>query len=188
MTPVSVVDVPASVPALPDEAGPDDIDPATSSRIGSITYDREEGGYNLEWESRADFNEWLTHEQAAIGIELRLSKTRQGKTKLYSRSETYSCACNGTGGKSRYVKKTTREWKIESKRIEGGCPCFVQIKTYPHTNTIMGKYNHDHSHTTGKDNLKYIRIRVVTRDLIEAWVHHGVTDQEIVSDPLFDCD
>ncbi len=190
MTPVSVVNVPALVPAVPDEAGPDDIDPATSSRIGSITYDREEGGYNLEWESRADFNKWLTHEQAAIGIEIRLSKTRQGKgkTELYSKCKTYCCTRNGTGGKSRYVKKTTRDWKIESKRLEGGCPCFVQIKTYPRTNTILGKYNHNHSHPTGKDNLKYIRIRVVTRELIETWVHYGVTDQEIVSDPLFDRD
>src|SRR6266852_3622188 len=125
MTPVSVVNVPALVPAVPDEAGPDDIDPATSSRIGSITYDWEDGGYNHEWESRADFNEWLTREQAAIEIEIQLSKTRQGKgkTELYSKCETYCCACNRTGGKSCYMKKTTRERKIESKRLEGGCPC-----------------------------------------------------------------
>jgi hypothetical protein len=172
-----------SVPAMPDE---DYIDPATSSRIGSMSYDREEGGYNLEWESRADFNDWLTHEQKEIGIEIRLSKTRRPKTQLYSICEIFRCARNGTGGKSRYVKKTTRERKIESKRIEGGCPCLVQIKSYSHTNTILGKYNHDHSHPTGKDNLKYIRIRVNTRELIEAWVHYGVTDQEIVSDPLLD--
>jgi hypothetical protein len=37
----------------------------------------------------------------------------------------------------------------------------------------------------GKDNLKYIQIRVSTRELIEDWVHYGVTDREIVSDPLF---
>src|SRR5713101_7232440 len=112
----------------------------------------------------------------------------KGKTELYSKCETYCCTHNRTGRKSHYVKKTTQEWKIESKQLEGGCPCFVQIKTYPCTNTILGKYNHDHSHPTSKDNLKYIRIRVVTQDLIEAWVHHGVTDQEIVSDPLFDRD
>jgi hypothetical protein len=178
-----------NVPAVPDDSGPERIDPATSSRIGSITYDREENGYKLEWESRADFNEWLTHEQAAVGIEIRVSKTRKSKAQeLYSTCETLRCARNGTGGKSHYVKKTARERKIESKRIEGGCPCFVQIKTYPHTNTILGKYNHDHSHPTGKDNLKYIRIRVSARELIETWVHYGVTDQEIVSDPLFDHD
>jgi hypothetical protein len=176
----SVVDT----PAVPDDAGPERINPANSSRIGSITYDREEAGYNLEWESRADFNEWLTHEQTAIGIEIRISKTRESKPHdLYSTCETFRCACNRTGGTSRCVKKTTRERKIDSKQIEGGCPCFVQIKTYPHTNTISGKYHHDHSHPTSKDNLKYVRIRVCTRELIEAWVYYGVTDQEIVSDP-----
>ncbi len=67
MTPVSAVNVPA-VPAVPR---PDDIDPTTSTRIGSIMYDWGEGGYNLEWESRADFERWLTHEQQALGIEIR---------------------------------------------------------------------------------------------------------------------
>jgi hypothetical protein len=184
-SPVSSV---VNVPAVPDDAGPEQIDPATSSKIGSMAYDREENGYNLEWESRAEFNDWLTHEQAAIGIEIRVSKTRASKSQVYSTCETFRCARNGTGGKRHYVKKTTRERKIDSKWIEGGCPCFVQIKTYPHTNTILGKYNRDHSHPTGKDNLKYIRIRVPTRDLIEVWVHYGVTDQEIVSAPLFDND
>jgi hypothetical protein len=178
-----------NVPAAPDHAGLERIDPATVSKMGSMTYDREENGYNLEWESRADFKDWLAHEQAAIGIEIRLSKTRRSRAQeLYSTCETFRCARNGTGGKSHYVKKTTRERKIESKRIEGGCPCYVQIKTYPYTDTILGKYSHDHSHPTGKDNLKYIRIRVATRDLIEAWVHYGVTDQEIVSDPLLNHD
>ena len=155
----SPIPVSYNAPAAPDHAGPEHIDPATSSKIGSMTYDREENGYNLEWESRADFTQWLTHEQAAIGIEIRVSKTRQSKARqaqLYSTCETFRCARNGTGGKSHYVKKTTRQRKIESKRIDGGCPCYVQIKTYPHTNTILGKYDHKHSHPTGKDNLKYI--------------------------------
>ena len=60
-----------NVPAVPDDAGADPIDPATSSKIGGITYDQEEGGYKLEWETRADFKRWLTHEQQAIGIEIR---------------------------------------------------------------------------------------------------------------------
>jgi len=182
------IDTAVSDPAVSHDASPEDINAATSSKIGSMAYDRNENGYNLEWESRAEFNDWLAHEQAAVGIEIRVSKTRQSKSRqLYSTCKTFRCTRNGTGGKSHYVKKTARERKIDSKRIEGGCPCFVQIKTYPHTNIILGKYNHDHSHPTGKDNLKYIRIRVSARELIEMWVHYGVTDQEIVSAPLFDC-
>ena len=183
MTPVSVADV----PALPDEAGPDGIDPATSTRIGSITYDREQGGYNLEWETRDDFERWLTHEQQALGIEIRRSKTRNSQARdICLTCETFRCTRNRIGGTKSYEKKTTRERKIASKRIEGGCPCYVQIKTYPHTKTVLGKYESNHSHETGKSNLKYIRFRVSTRELIEDWVRYGVTDQEIVSDPLFD--
>jgi hypothetical protein len=145
--------------AVLDGVSPECIDPTTSFRIGSITYDQEENSYNLEWESRADFNEWLTHKQMAIGIEIRISKTRKSKShNLYSTRETLCCVCNATGGKSHYVKKTMHKRKIDSKQIEGGCPCFIQIKMYPHTNTILGKYHHDHSHPTGKDNLKYIWI------------------------------
>ena len=174
-----------NVPAVPDDAGADPIDPATSSKIGGITYDREEGGYKLEWETRADFERWLTHEQQAIGIEIRRSKTRLSKVQqIYLTCETFRCVRNRLGGAKPYKKKTARKRKIGSKRIEGGCPCYVQIKTYPHTDTILGKYEFNHSHETGKNNLKYIRIRVSTRDLIEDWVRYGVTDQEIVSDPL----
>jgi hypothetical protein len=79
-----------NTPAMPDDAGPERIDPVTSSRIGSITYDHEEAGYNLEWESRADFDEWLTHEQTAIGIEIWISKTQESKSHdLYLTCETF---------------------------------------------------------------------------------------------------
>jgi hypothetical protein len=172
-----------NVPAMPDTS------PDTPLRmVGSITYDREENGYNLEWETRADFNTWLSHGQKALGIEIRIAKTQLSKVRqqVYLTCETFRCAHNGCGGLKPYEKKTTRERKIGSKRIQGGCPCYVQIKTYPHTDTILGKYEFNHSHETGKNNLKYIRIRVSTCELIEDWVRYGVTNEEIVSDPLPD--
>ena len=82
----------------------------------------------------------------------------------------------GLAGKLITQKKTAHERKIDSKRIKGRCPNFVQIKTYSHINTVLGKYNHDHSHPTDKDNLKYIWIQTPTHELIESWVHYGVTD------------
>jgi hypothetical protein len=161
--------------------------PDPTPKVGSITYDRQENGYNLEWETRDDFQRWLSREQQALGIEIRLAKTRLSKVwQVYLTCETFRCARNKLGGTKSHVKTTTRERKIPSKRLEGGCPCYVQIKTYPGIDTILGKYNFNHSHETGKNNLKYIRIRVSTRDLIEDWVRYGVTDQEIVSDPPFD--
>ena len=111
----------ADIPAIPDNANPEreesnTINPTILSKMGSITYNQEVSGYDLEWESRAEFNKWLTYEQAAIGIEIRLSKTRYSKNNtLYSTCETFHCMYNRTGGKSHYVKKTMWEWKIESK-------------------------------------------------------------------------
>jgi len=157
--------------------------------VGSIMYDQEENEYNLEWETRADFDRWLTHEQKAIGIEIQIAKTRLSKARqqVYLTCETFHCTCNRCRGLKHYKKKTVWERKIDSKQINGGCPCYVQIKTYPHIDTILGKYEFKHSHTTGKNNLKYLWIRVSTRDLIEDWVQYGVTNEEIVSDPLCDC-
>ena len=68
-------------PTMSDDDGHDNIDPATSSKPGSITYNHKKNGYNLEWESRADFNTWLMHKQAAIGIEIQVSKTWASKSK-----------------------------------------------------------------------------------------------------------
>ena len=185
--PPMLLPAPASsnTPTMLNHASPKHL--ATLSKIGSMTYNQEENGYNLEWESQANFNQWLTHEQAAIGIEIQVSKTWQCKVhqvQLYSTCETFHCVQNEMGGKLHYMKKTTYERKIKSKRIKGGCPCYIQIKTYHHINTILGKYKHKHFHSTGKDNLKYIWIWVSMQKLIESWVHYGVTDQEIVSDPL----
>jgi hypothetical protein len=71
----AVSDPTVSDPIMSDDDGPNNIDPATSSKTGSMTYNHKKNSYNLEWESRADFNTWLTHEQTAIGIEIWVSKT-----------------------------------------------------------------------------------------------------------------
>src|SRR5260370_18621497 len=116
----------ADIPTILDDTGPDPdtINPAASSRMGSMTYNWEENNYNLEWESRDDFIRWLTHEQATIGIEIRLSRTRHSKNNsLYSTCETYCYVRNGTGGKKNYLKKTTHETKIDGKRLQGRRPC-----------------------------------------------------------------
>jgi len=182
----SVLTVPAMPVVATDVADPE-FDPATSRQMGSIMYDQKENGYNLEWESRANFDRWLTHEQEVLGIEIRIAKTQASKAQqLYLKCETFRCTRNGCEGIKPYVKKTTQERKIESKWINGGCPCYVQIKSYPHTDTILGKYENKHSHDISKKNLKHVQIRVPTWDLIEDWVRYGVTEEEIVSDPLCD--
>jgi hypothetical protein len=67
----SIIDIPTVLHhAGPKHVNPDTIDPAMSSKMGSMTYNWNENGYNLEWKSRTDFNKWLTHEQATRGIEI----------------------------------------------------------------------------------------------------------------------
>ena len=159
------------------------VDPATSRQRGSITWDREHG-FDLEWDSPEDFHKWRESEQRAHGVELRLSHTRrpQGSTKnaVFSGSRLFVCARQGTGGIKEYRRKTNRESHQDSKRIEGGCPCSVLIKIYPHTGTILGRYTPDHSHPTGKDNLRYVRIRVPTLEQIMGLIRLGLSDREIV--------
>jgi hypothetical protein len=139
------------------------IDLATSCLLGSITYDREHG-FNLEWDSQEAFKDWLDNEQMAQSIELRPSKIERGSA-LYTTNQIFRCVRNGTGGIKKYQKKTTCEWKIESKRISSGCPSFVQIKTYPYTDIVLGKYISNHSHAIGMENLKfYLDVRFYMRD------------------------
>src|SRR5258708_21529233 len=71
----------ADVHAVPDDADPERVPSIPPPKMGSIIYDREE------------FNKWPTYEQAAIGIEIRLSKTRYSQNNtLYSTCETFRCA------------------------------------------------------------------------------------------------
>ena len=74
----------ANVPTITDDPSPKCINPntnpATLPRMESMTYNQNKNGYNLEWESRANFNNWLTHEQAMREIEIWLSMTQASKT------------------------------------------------------------------------------------------------------------
>ena len=150
-----------NVPTMPDDASADPIDSATSFKIGDIMYDWEKDGYKLEWEIRADFKRWLTHKQQAVGIDIQRSKTCLSNVQqIYVTCETFCCAHNRLKEAKSYKKKMAGKRKIGSKQIKGGCPYYVQIKTYLHTDTILDKYKFNHSHETGKNNLKYIQIHV----------------------------
>jgi hypothetical protein len=179
-----------NAPVVRDDTAPDlsqsglaranPIDPATSRLLGSITYDREHG-FNLEWDSKEAFKIWLDNEQTAQSIELRPSKIERGSA-LYTTNQIFRCACNGTGGLKHYQKKTTRERKIENKRLPDSCPCRVQIKTYPHTAVVLGKYVSNHSHPIGLENLKFVYMRDSTREMIASMLRYGKNDKDIVSD------
>jgi hypothetical protein len=93
------------------------IDPAISRLLGSITYDREHG-FNLEWDSKEAFKDWLDNEQTEKSIELRPSKIEHGSA-LYTTNQIFRCARNKTGGLKPYQKKTTRQCLSTRSKGEG---------------------------------------------------------------------
>jgi hypothetical protein len=130
------------------------IDPATLHLLGSIIYNWEHS-FDLEWDSKKAFKDWLDNKQTAQSIKLRPSKIECRST-LYTTNQIFRCMCNRMGGIKKYQKKTTCEWKIESKWISGGCPSLVHINTYHHIDIVLGKYILNHSHAIGMENLKFI--------------------------------
>ena len=66
--------------------------------MGSITYNRNENGYNLEWESRDDFDRWFTNKQEACGIEVQISKVRACSPYVHAQSP------NAPNAHARYVQ------------------------------------------------------------------------------------
>ncbi len=160
------------------------IDPATTRLRGSITYNHE-NGYDIEWESIDEFHRWLENKQQAHSIEICIGKTAPSKgSTLYMDYQIWVCSRHGTGGEKAFHKQTDQKAKMESKCLPSGCPCQVKIKIYPHMATVLGRYSLEHSHPTGKDNLKHVWIRVPTREQIERLIRFGLMDREIVRNRL----
>jgi hypothetical protein len=159
---------------------PEPIDPATTQLHGSITYDWE-NGYDLEWESIEEFHQWRKNEERAHGIELHLAHTVSSNgSAVYNTLQLWVCSCQGTGGVKEYKRITKQKSRVESKRLGEGCPSQVRIKIYPHTPAILSKYSIEHSHQTGKDNLKHVWICVPAQEHIMELIRLGVMDKEIV--------
>ena len=128
-------------------------------------------------------------EQTAHSIELRCSNTDPWEwhwSLVFQNRLIFCCSCNLIGGVKPYQKKTLQKQKLGPKRT--GCNCLVQIKMYPHTDTVLGKYNSNYSHPIGRDNLKYVWIQPNTCNLIKDLVRLGLKDKEIVCDPSFEND
>ncbi|KAF8259810.1 hypothetical protein EI94DRAFT_1812713 [Lactarius quietus] len=113
---------------------------------GSITYDREKGEMTQEWVDHNAFLAWLSAEESAKSIELVVSHVARSDTpnSTWRERRVYKCAREYTGGKTVYERVTTWERKVPSKKT--GCRCRLTIKRYPHTETILGKYEDKHDH------------------------------------------
>ena len=162
------------------------IEPATSNRLGSITYDREYQRPTHEWNSMKEFQAWRVNEEVDHGIELLLSSNRRSAGPLWAENRTYSCSRQGSGGQKEYVRKREeRSRKRPSKRT--GCRCRVRIKTYHHVSTVLGWYRPEHGHPIGVANLMYTRLRDSTRSYVASLLRKNMSPKEVVSDTEFIC-
>ena len=64
--------------------------PATSRRLGSYNWDRETGGFTLEWEDLAAFELWRRDEERVYSIKLIASSTKS-EGRLWSRRQLFVC-------------------------------------------------------------------------------------------------
>ena len=62
-----------------------------------------------------------------------------------------------------------------------GCQCCLTIKRYPHTETILGRYEDRHNHALGDNNLRFIRLSHKIRNLVMDMVYIGIESKAIVS-------
>ncbi|KAJ7745004.1 hypothetical protein DFH07DRAFT_703742, partial [Mycena maculata] len=150
----------SSVPPSPEPAGP---------ARGSFEWDLQRN-YKLRWESWDATKAWMRAECRDKSIEFIKKEVpaRPPSITAWDETHVYVCARQGSGGKSAYQQRNNWTRKVPSKRT--GCPCRLTVKTYPSTPEVLGFYKPDHSHVTGDDNLKYMRLDAETREEIEKYL------------------
>jgi hypothetical protein len=151
-------------------------DPATSRRLGSFNYDWESSKYLHEWASMAEFDAWQHAEELAYSIELIAATVAHGKT-LWTQRHHYVCSHEPSGG-STQKEHPERRMHFQSKKM--GCDCKIVIKSYPHTPTILGRYEEEHDHDIGLANLAYTRLSNAVRIQIRNMLERKVDPREIV--------
>jgi hypothetical protein len=152
-------------------------DPATTLRSGSITHDRTRGKMSLEWANEEEFLAWLAAEELDKGIELIVSRVAHSDSPNWRERRTLKCSREWTGGRRSGSDAQNR--KIPSKKT--GCRCQLTLKLYRHTEIILGKYESEHDHALGDENLRFTRLTDRTRSLVMEMVSAGIESKIIVS-------
>ena len=157
-------------PRHPDDA-------LTTHKRGSITYDREKGGMILEWANESEFRVWRAAEEAKKSIKLIVSVTKHSKSQIWRERRVLRCSREFTGGRHNHTKR--QNLKIPSKK--SGCQCHLIIKFYPHTDTILGKYEGHHDHPIADANVRFTRLSDKIKHCVMDMVRTGIASREIVS-------
>ena len=90
----------------------------------------------------------------------------------------YRCAREFTSSKKDRQNITRLERAIPLKKT--GCQCTLTIKMYLHTDRILRKYDEEHDHTIGNDNLRFTRLSDTTKELVMELARAGVHAKAIV--------
>ena len=160
---------------LPDNAE----SPATSRKKGSFNWDREKGGFNLEWANLAEFDMWRRIEESTCSIQFITSTSRKGG--IHSgQKKIYVCSREYFGGGTTYEKKyPKRHRKIGTNKT--GCGCRITIKQYHHTPTVLGRYAAKHDHEIGTANIAYTRLSGTAQEQIKDMLTQKIDRRQIVS-------
>ncbi|KAI0279161.1 hypothetical protein BC826DRAFT_976007 [Russula brevipes] len=135
-------------------------DPGTSTRVGSISHDREKKRFTVEWEDLDDFQAWLKAKQLDNSIEFISHHTTHLEGPIWQEWCVYSCARGRTKGDSSSQPKPGANWKIERKFTD--CKCKITMKLYWHVPTVLGRYETEHNHEIHDENLRYTRLSTET--------------------------
>ena len=147
-------------------------------QYGSYEYDCEKGKMTYEWGNEAEFGEWLAAEESKNSIELVVSQVFRSDSPVWRERRVLRCAREYTGGKQARENTGPSERKIPSKKT--GCRCCLTIKRYPDTEKIRGRYEDQHDHEIGEENLRFTRLTDTTKDLVMDMVHMGIDPKAIV--------
>ncbi len=134
----------------------------------------------LEWVSENEFLVWLAAEENKNTIKFIVSFTEESHSPNWRARRVFKCSREFSGGKP--DRKNTFQWDRKIPSMKTGCQCRLTIKLYPHTETVLGKYEGQHDHALGDDNLRFLRLSDNVRNVVMDMIHTGIDSKAIVSD------
>jgi hypothetical protein len=133
----------------------------------------------LKWPNEEEFLAWRAAQESENAIKLIVSKVMNSDSPNWQARRVLKCSREWTGGQLAHCNSVEGNRKIPSKKT--GCRCHLTIKLYHHTKAILGKYENEHDHPLGDDNLRFIRLSDKTKDVVMEMVHAGIDGKVIVS-------
>jgi hypothetical protein len=98
---------------------------------------------------------------------------------LWTEKWLYVCLRQLSGGRKPYEKKNLG-WKCKIDSKKKGCHCWVIIKLYLHTDTILGNYMNTHDYEIGLNNITYMQMSGIAQEQIKLMLVQKVDHKEII--------